>query len=152
MHVQHGSLVVLTDGRKALFLHNEGDAEFPDLRLAHKWEAPVAADHELKSDAPGRVFSSRGGSMRRSAYDEGDFHEQAEAEFTHHIADFVNKQALEDPTKKIVLVAPPRTLGVLRTHLDRHVSDRVIAEIPKDLVKHPIETIERLLTAYAEPA
>lgn len=152
MHVQHGSSIVVTDGRKALFLRNDGDAEFPDLRLVRKWEAPAAPDHELKSDAPGRVFSSRGGSARRSAYDEGDFHEQAEAEFAKRVAEFVNEQALEDATREIVLVAPPRTLGVLRKHMGRDVSGRVIAEIPKDLVKHPIGAIERLLTAHEEPA
>lgn len=150
MHVQHGSSVVVTDGRKALVLRNDGDEKFPDFGLVRKWEAPALADHELKSGAPGRVFSSRGGSARRSAYDEGDFHEQAEAEFAKGVAEFVNEQLLEDLTREIVLVAPPRTLGVLRKCLRRDVSDRVIAEIPKDLVKHPIGAIERLLTAYAE--
>jgi len=152
MNVEHGASVLVTDGRKALLLRNEGDAEFPNLRLVHKWEVPVPADRELRSDAPGRVFSSREGSTRRSSYDEGDFHEQAEAEFAERIADFVNKQALKTAPKGIVLVAPPRTLGVMRKHLDLGVSDKVVAEVPKDLVKHPIAAIERLLAAYAEPA
>ena len=152
MNIEHGASVFVTDGCKALFLCNDGDAEFPDLRLVSKWEAPAPADRELKSDAPGRVFSSRGGSARRSSYDEGDFHEQAEAEFVERIANLVNEQALEDATKEIVLVAPPRTLGVMRKHLDLDTSDRIAAEIPKDLVKHPIAAIERLLATYSEPA
>lgn len=152
MNVEHGALVFVSDGRKALFLHNDGDGEFPDLRLVRKWEVPVPADRDLRSDAPGRVFGSRGGSERRSAYEEGDFHDRAEAEFTETFAKFVNQQALDDVLKQIVVVAPPRTLGVLRKYLDVEVLDRITAEIPKDLVKHPIAAIERLLAEIPEPA
>lgn len=148
MQVDHGASVLVSDGRKALFLRNEGDADFPDLRLVEKWESPAAADRELKSDAPGRVFASRGGSARRSSYDEGDLHDQAEAEFAQRIADFLNVQVRGERVGQLVLVAPPRTLGVLRKHLRGEVSDLVTAEIPKDLVKHPIASIEALVTNY----
>lgn len=151
MHLRHGASVLVTDGRKALFLRNEGDAEFADLRLIRKWEEPSAPDHDLKTDAPGRVFSSRGGASRRSSYEEGDLHTQAEAKFAEQIADFVNGQAGEDATKELVLVAPPRTLGVLRKHIVRDVARRISAEIPKDLVKHPIAAIEESLAAHKEP-
>ena len=148
MNLNHGASVFVTDGSKALFLRNDGDAEFPDLRLVKKWEAPAPADRELKSDAPGHVFSSQGGATRRSAYDEGDFHEQAEAKFAEEVAHFMSKQGLKDSTKDIILVAPPRTLGVMRKHLDKAISDRIGAEIPKDLVKHPIAAIERSLITH----
>lgn len=151
MQLTHGTSVLVTDGRKALYLRNEGDGEFANLRLVQKWESPVPADRELRSDAPGRVFGSRGGSTRRSSYDEGNFHDQAEVEFAEQIADFVNSQAADD-AHQLVLVAPPRTLGVLRRHLRREVADRLAAEIPKDLVKHPIPEIERLLAAHRERA
>lgn len=151
MQLSHGASVLVTDGRKALYLRNEGDGEFANLRLVKKWESPVPADRDLRSDAPGRVFSSRGGSTRRSSYDEVNFHDQAETEFAEHIADFVNSQEADD-SSRLVLVAPPRTLGVLRRHLRREVTDRLAAEIPKDLVKHPIPEIERLLTAHQERA
>ena len=150
MHLQHGTSVFVTDGRKALLLRNDGDAEFPDLRLIQKWEAPAPSGRDLTTDAPGRVFSSRGGSSRRSSYDEQDLHEQAETRFAGHIADVMNDRASEDPTNDLVLVAPPRTLGQLRKHLRREVSERISLEIPKDLVKHPLPEIERILAAHAE--
>ncbi len=151
MRLIHGASVLVTDGRKALYLRNEGDGEFADLRLVEKWESPAPADRDLRTDAPGRVFSSRGGSARRSSYDEGNFHDQAEAEFAEQVADFVNTRAPDD-APQLVLVAPPRTLGVLRRHFRRDVAERLVAEIPKDLVKHPIPEIERLLTAHRERA
>lgn len=151
MQLTHGASVLVTDGRKALYLRNEGDGEFANLRLVQKWESPAPPDRELRSDAPGRVFGSLGGSARRSSYDEGNFHDQAEVEFAEHIAEFVNSQEADD-APQLVIVAPPRTLGVLRRHLSRDVANRLAAEIPKDLVKHPIPEIERLLTAHRERA
>lgn len=151
MHVQHGASIIVTDGRKALFLRNEGDAEFLNLRLVHKWEQRLEADRDLKSDAPGRTFSSRDGGTRRSSYEEMDFHEEAEVRFASKLADFLHEQCLHNAIKELIIVAPPRTLGELRNHLDPHISNLVTAEIAKDLVKHPIADIERLLACYSQP-
>jgi protein required for attachment to host cells len=46
-------------------------------------------------------------------------------------------------------VAPPHTLAVLRRHYDRTVKQRLIAEIDKDLTKHPVEEITRLVVGHA---
>lgn len=83
---------------------------------------------------------------------ETDFHEQAETEFALETAEFLNERVRIDDLDELVIVAPPRALGVLRKHLSREALAQLIAEIPKDLVKHPIAEIERLLTAYPEPA
>lgn len=148
MQVIHGTSVLITDGRKALLLRNEGDADFPDLRLVRKWEEATPADRDLKVDAPGRSFSSHDHGTRRSAFDETDFHRQAEAQFAAELAEFLNA---EKAREELVIVAPPRTLGELRGHLDRTTAERVTAEIAKDLVKHSIADIERLLACYAQP-
>lgn len=148
MKVSHGAAVLVTDGRKGVLLTNRGDADFPDLRLARKWEEASPADRELKSDAPGRAFSSRDEGTRRSAYDEPDFHLRAEAQFAAQIAEFLNAR---EPVGDLVIVAPPRTLGQLRQHLDGPTAGRVTAEIAKDLVKHPIARIEQLIAGYPEP-
>lgn len=152
MQVQHDGLVLVTDGRKALFLRNDGDGEFPNFQLVRSWEQRVAADRDLKTSAPGRTFSSQGHGNRRSSYEETNLHDQAEFEFASEVADFLNQQMQADATDELVIVAPPRTLGVLRKRLKREVSQRVSAEIAKDLVKHPIGEIERLVTSYRESA
>lgn len=144
--------MLVTDGRKALFLSNEGDAEFPNFRLLQRREHPSFADRELKSGAPGRAFSSHDHGSRRSSYAETDFHEQAETEFALEIAEFLNDRVQVHELAELVMVAPPRTLGVLRKHLSPEALAQVAAEIPKDLVKHPIADIERLLITYPGPA
>lgn len=152
MHLQHGTSVLVTDGSKALFLRNDGDEEFPNLRLAQKWEQDVLPDREIRSAPPGRSFSSHDHGTRRSAYDETDSHEQSEAEFTSTVASFLNDEAQKGSIDKLIIVAPPRMLGRLRTRLRRELAERITVEIAKDLVKHPIASIERLLSAYPETA
>jgi protein required for attachment to host cells len=43
-------------------------------------------------------------------------------------------------------VAPPPTLAALRKQLDGKTQQRVVAEVGKDLTKHPVPEIARLLT------
>jgi protein required for attachment to host cells len=47
----------------------------------------------------------------------------------------------------LVVVAPPRTLADLRSAFHADVQARIIAEINKDLTKHPVGDIEKHLTA-----
>jgi protein required for attachment to host cells len=49
-------------------------------------------------------------------------------------------------TTALVIIAPPRALAELRRAIHADVKARVIAEIDKDLTKHPIAEIERHLT------
>ncbi|RME68010.1 MAG: Host attachment protein, partial [Alphaproteobacteria bacterium] len=45
----------------------------------------------------------------------------------------------------LILVAAPKVLGVVRPALHHEVSRRLIGELHKDLVKHPVREIEKLL-------
>ena len=47
----------------------------------------------------------------------------------------------------LIVVAPPRTLADLRSAFHADVQARIVAEINKDLTKHPVDEIERHLTA-----
>ena len=38
---------------------------------------------------------------------------------------------------RLVLVCPPAMLGDIRNDMNKHVSDCLLAEVPKDLVKVP---------------
>jgi protein required for attachment to host cells len=143
MHIPNGTHVLVTDGRKMLLLRNAGDAAFPDLRVVDEEEQPDLPDRAQKSDAPGHTGSLATG--RSSAYDEADFHEQGEALFATRTADRLNRQALAGEIESLVIVADPHTLGTLRRHYREPLRDRLLAEIGKDLVKHPVSEIERIL-------
>jgi protein required for attachment to host cells len=147
MQIPHDSFVLVADGRKSLFFRNEGDGEFPNLVVERKEDRPDPEDREIKTDAPGRTFSGAGMSDGRSAYEETDFHQQAEDRFAAETAEMLKARALRHEYDALVVVAPPRTLGELRKHYHKEVERRLVAEIPKDLVNVPVAEIEKILQA-----
>jgi protein required for attachment to host cells len=145
MQIPHDSFVLIADGRKSLFFRNEGDGEFPNLIVERKDGHADPKDREIKSDAPGRAFSSVGDG--RSAYEEADFLQQGEDRFAAETAEMLKARALSNDYEALVVVAPPRTLGELRKHFHKEVERRLIAEVPKDLVNVPVAEIEKILQA-----
>lgn len=135
--------VLVCDARKALFLHNTGDAAFPNLRLERTTEAPEnPRTAKQGTDRPGRIQNAIGPT---SAAEATDWHDMAEAQFARETIDTFAALYRSRP-HGVVLVAPPRMLAALRERLVDGVHATVIAEIGKDLTKHPIQEIERLLT------
>jgi protein required for attachment to host cells len=53
MAIPHGALVLVADGRKMLWLRNQGDSDMIDLRTESHDKRPDAMDRDIKSDAPG---------------------------------------------------------------------------------------------------
>ena len=66
LKIPHNALVFVGDGRKAMFLRNDGDAKFPNLRAEKVFEEENPSTHEQGSARPGRV-SEAALSGRRSA-------------------------------------------------------------------------------------
>jgi protein required for attachment to host cells len=140
----HGAWVFVGDGQKALFLINEGDEKFPNLRRLSVEEHRDPPTHEQGSDAPGRAYSSVG--WGRSAVGETDWHEREKEHFAASIADQINKAAQSAAFNQLVVVAPPKILGDLRREFTKKTDAKIVAEIPKDLTHHTIAEIEGLLT------
>ena len=70
LKLANGAWVVVGDGQKALFLINEGDEVYPNLRRLSVEMQKDPPTHEQGSDAPGRAYSSVG--RGRSAVEETD--------------------------------------------------------------------------------
>jgi protein required for attachment to host cells len=131
--------VVVCDGRKALILKNHGDEDYPNLKVQQVLEAPPnPPTREQGTDKPPRTIS--GG--RRSPIQQTDWHRLAEHEFAKEIAKTLDQLHF----KALILVAPARTLADLRTALSEKTRRAIVTEIDKDLTKHPVYEIERLLT------
>lgn len=143
MLIPRNSFIMVADGRKLLFFRNDGDANDPRLEVITATEKENPRDRDQKSDAPGRAFSSVG--QGRSAYSEVDFHDLEESRFAAEAADLLRKHALTGDFERLIVIAPPKTLGELRRHYHKEVANRLTAEIPKDLTGHPVPEIERLL-------
>ena len=61
-----------------------------------------------------------------------DWHLFDKKKFAQELATSVNAAALKGSFDKLVLVAPPKTLGDLRGGLNQQAAEKVSAEIPKD--------------------
>lgn len=145
MKIPHNAAVLVADGRKMLFLRNEGDTVHPNLVVEHAEEQANPKDSEQKTDAPGLSYSSVG--PGRSTMDEVDFHQLGEDRFAADAADLLKRRALSNDFESLIVVAPPRTLGELRKHYHKEVSARLTGEIDKDLTNHPIAEIEAAIAA-----
>lgn len=143
MHLPHNSVVLVADGRKMLFLRNEGDAEFPSLVVEKAQEQDNPATRDQATDSAGRASSPQGGVQ--SSVEPTDFHQIEEDRFAADAADFLKTGALKNKYDSLIVVAPPKTLGELRKHYHKEVSSRLKGELAKDLTGHPIEDIEKAL-------
>ena len=143
VRIHPGEWVVVCDGTKALVLENAGDAKFLNLktREVHQQEDPKT--HEQGTDAPGRSINSV--DARRSAMEQTDWHLQAEQRFLQKLAGHLDAAVNAGATKSLIVVAPPRALGVLRHAYSHNLRAVLRAEIDKDLVKLPVYQIEKHL-------
>jgi len=143
LKIHQGDWVVVCDGAKALFLENAGDAKFPNLKTVEVHTHDVPKSREIGTDAPGRnrpSVGSAGGAM-----EEADPHDQAEQAFLRDIAGRLDQAVNSGRSKAIVMVAPPRALGVLRNVYSGQLRAAIRAELDKDYVKLPVYEIEKHL-------
>ncbi len=143
MQLPNRSVVLVADGRKLMFLRNEGDAEHPNLVVERKIEEESLSSEEQATDGPGTTFSSSGAG--RSSYEPTDFHQLQEDRFAADAADLLKRRALRNDYESLIVIAPPKTLGELRKHYHTEVSARLTGEIDKDLTNHPIAEIEKTI-------
>jgi protein required for attachment to host cells len=142
--IRQGDWVVVCDGAKALVLENVGDEVFLNLKTRELHDHPNPPTHEQGTDAPGRSFQSVG--TARSAMEQTDWHDQSERAFLNRLASRLDAAVKAGKIKSLVIVAPPRSLGVLRNAYSHNLRAVLRAEIDKDLVKLPLYEIEKHLT------
>jgi protein required for attachment to host cells len=143
LKIKKGDWVLVCDGAKALILENIGDAMFPNLKTIEVREQSDPKTSEQGTDAPGRSINSI--DARRSAMEQTDWHDQAERTFLESLIGRLDAALNAGRTKGLIVVAPPRALGVLRNAYSGHVRGVLRAEIDKDYVKMPVHEIEKHL-------
>jgi protein required for attachment to host cells len=130
---------------EALVLCNIGDEVFPQLKLVQEREHEHKRTHELGRGAPTRVHESAG--VSRSAVEQPDLHDRAQQKVLEQLAESLDGALKEGKTKRLILVAPARALGMIRRAYTPAIRGAMKEEIEKDWVKMPIFEIEKRLTA-----
>jgi protein required for attachment to host cells len=141
--IRNGEWVVVCDGAKALILENAGDFKFPNLKTVEVFAVKDLPTRDIGTERPGRSYSSVG--QGRSAYEQTDWHNQQEEAFLTQLVAHLDAALGAGKTKSLIIVAPPRALGVLRPAYSHAVKDAVRAELDKDFVKMPVHEIEKHL-------
>lgn len=129
--------VLIADGMRARILKWDGREHFAPA-MDHEFYDPQVHGYsrDLKSDAPGRAFDSMS-STRHALQPRHDPHELEKERFSRSVAAVVDEAAQRKAFEQLILVAPPKTLGALRTALGPAALSRVKGEIHKDLIHTP---------------
>jgi protein required for attachment to host cells len=137
--------IVIADGMHARILRQDkrGAPLVPALDRELYEPAAHGFSRDLKSDAPGRGFDGAGARHAMEPRVDPKTHEKQM--FAKRVAELINGAALRKTFDQLVLVAPPKTLGELRTQLGGPAKKAVIGELSHDLVKTPISELPQHL-------
>jgi protein required for attachment to host cells len=139
--------VVVADGEKAVILRNLDVDARPSLQVIDIREIDNPPAHEQAANRPGRMNDGKAGGVRKSAFEETDFHRLEKTLFARELAKRLNKAAAADAFDRLLVFAPPATLGELRAHYATDLGKRIVAEVDRDLTKHPVKEIEQHVAA-----
>ena len=125
------ALVVVADGEGARIFRNRGERGAVSL---HQYDLLELMN--LNDDGPAGRMPGEASSRQLD-----------EATFAKQLAKGLNDAALKQQYEHLVLVADPTTLGRMRPLLHKEATQRLLAEVGKDLTNVPLEGIERTLAA-----
>jgi len=125
-----------------------GDAAGARLFAAHRaapWQLLSSFDHprgaaharDILTDRPGRVHQSVGDGRRSGADPKTSAHEVEGQVFARELAAALDEAVTARRPHRVVLVAAPRFLGLLREALSKPVSALVGASLDHDLTAVP---------------
>jgi protein required for attachment to host cells len=103
-------------------------------------------DTELSSDVPGRSFDSHG-QGRHGMEQATDPHEREVQAFAVEIARHIDSGIKARSFDSLVLIAPPKFLGQLRSRLSKSARDIVVGELDKNLVEADSDILEGHVSA-----
>jgi protein required for attachment to host cells len=129
--------IVVADGMHARFLlYRPGEKLTPAVEPELYDPAVHGRSLDLKSDHPGRAIDP-GSGAHHAIEPRHDPHTYEKHLFAGRIADVINAAAARKEFDRLVIAAPPKTLGELRKALDKRAAALVAAEVHHDLIKTP---------------
>ncbi|WP_298975374.1 host attachment protein [uncultured Roseobacter sp.] len=129
--------VVLANARAARALENRGPGKgLVDLN-GMNWLAEPAT---VPRDRAGVGHSSAGPGI--SAVEQSDPQIHADKRFAQTVSEKLSKAFTAKKFDRLVIVAGPRMMGLMRSSLDHRVRASVTGEIAKDLSALPLDVVE----------
>ncbi len=129
--------VVLANARSVKVLSHRGPGHGLSLIDGQKMTAPEA---EAPNEKAGVGHSIAG--PGKAAVEETDPQEKADARFAKDVMVSIRRALYDKQFDRLILIAGPHMLGLLRAELDTSVQAVLLGEIPKDLSSQPVEAVE----------
>jgi protein required for attachment to host cells len=145
--------IVVADGARGRFFRpNEESQKLVSVGLADL-VAPQSRERprDLKSDQPGRSYSSSRSGVRHAFEPPHDYHKLEKHRFMATLAATLDEACGRREFDDLILVAPRRSLGELRGLLSKRVQGRVRQEVAKDLTNEPAGRLWRRLGRMVRP-
>ncbi len=124
--------ILVADGARARVLMNRGVGKGLQPAIDGELRHELPPTRELGTDRPGRT-QQHGTAGRHAIQPHVDWHRFEKEKFSREMAALLDAAAGRGAFDRLVLVAPPRTLGDLRAALGAKARTRIHAEIDKDL-------------------
>ncbi len=125
MQLPHGTHVAVADGNRFVMFRNDGDEAVINLVDAASRE--VETTNRSGANPEVRDLDERGHAAG--------------------VAALLNKQVLDNDIEKLLIIADPNTLGVMRSHYHSELAKRLVGELPKTLTNADTAAIEKAITA-----
>lgn len=125
--------ILVADGARARIYKNEGPGKGLQPAIDGEFHHDVPLTHELGTDRPGRTKESA--STTRHAMEQADWHRFEKEKFAREMARILERAEQAGAYHRLILVAPPKTLGDLRSVLAATTRKKVTGEIDKDLTQ-----------------
>jgi protein required for attachment to host cells len=138
--------IVIADGANAKVFEHSVDNPKLEPVSGMGFATRLPPTRELVTDRPVRSFESQG-RARHAKTERTDPHRELKRASAERLAGMLKSQLAAKRYERLVLVAPPVTLGDLRDALSGSVQARVAAELAQDLVKTPHSRLMRHLRA-----
>lgn len=132
--------ILVAHASGARLFENAGPGKGLDLRRTIEHPKGRLRDGEFDSDRPGRSFE-RVGQVRHAMSREKSPSDEAVTAFARELASMLKDGRLDGSYERLVLIAPPRVLGLVRNALDEPTSGLIVGSLDKDLAYHDEEQI-----------
>lgn len=136
--------IVVADGARARVFLNEGVGKGVRELSDRAFVSPRLRNRDIQADRPGRTFD-RAGHGRHAMEPPTDPQDVAEQTFLREVVAWLADQHHRGAFHRLVVIAEPRALGMLRGEIGKPLAGTVIGEIAADLTKATPAEIERRL-------
>lgn len=151
------TFIVVADGAQARIFEKKARNQPLELRHEMKSAASRTPTRDQGTGKPGRGHGPSGGqaaagggksSGRHEFSDPVDWHDAAKSDFLGELTDKIRSYARAEAFDDLILVAPAKALGELRSRFDGDLARRLKGELEKDLTNLPAHELpERLKEA-----